>query len=202
MTMRPRRAAIVLAAALLTLTACAADAGAPAAAPDATEAPAAVSAQEVLTERGWEGLDGAALIAELDQLPVAERPATLMASVTANAVTVSGTDGVPTEIPVDKGFYLSIAPYVTQTHPCGFHSLTTCRGELANTDVQLTVTDAATGEVITDEGVRTYDNGFVGVWLPYDRELTVTVTGEAGTATTTLTTGAEDPTCLTTLQLL
>lgn len=184
---------------MLTLTACAPSADAPA--PSASEESAVVSAQTVLAERGWAELDGAELITELDQLPVSERPATLMASVTAHAVTVTGTDGVATEIPVDKGFYLSIAPYVSQTHPCGFHSLTTCRGELANTDIQLHVADTVTGEIVLQQEARTYDNGFIGVWLPYDRELTVTVTGVDGTATTTVSTAAEEPTCLTTLQL-
>ena len=48
------------------------------------------------------------------------------------------------------------------SHGCFYHSLTTCLGELDNEDIQVTITDEATGEVLVDEATTTFDNGFIG----------------------------------------
>ena len=45
----------------------------------------------------------------------------------------------------DNQTYVSIAPYLTSTHDCFYHSLTTCLGELDNEDIQVTITDDAIG---------------------------------------------------------
>ncbi|MEZ5085417.1 MAG: CueP family metal-binding protein [Tessaracoccus sp.] len=90
-------------------------------------------------------------------------------------------------MPEDE-FYVSFAPYVSQTHDCHFHSLTTCVGELQNADVQVTVTDEASGETLVDEALTTYDNGFLGVWLPRDIDGTLTVEYEGLTAEWPITT--------------
>ena len=47
-------------------------------------------------------------------------------------------------------FYLSVAPYVDQTHDCFHHSLTTCKGELTSTDVQVQIVDVTNDEVLVD----------------------------------------------------
>ncbi|GMA34464.1 CueP family metal-binding protein [Demequina litorisediminis] len=70
----------------------------------------------------------------------------------------------------DDAFYVSLAPYVDTTHECYFHSLTTCTGEMQGEDIDVTVTDVETGEVLVDEAMTTFDNGFVGLWLPRDAE--------------------------------
>ena len=44
-------------------------------------------------------------------------------------------------------------------------------------------------------------NGFAGFWLPRDIDATVTITADGGSATTQIGTGADDPTCLTTMKL-
>lgn len=186
--------AAAVAAAFLTLTACA---------PESPATPNGTSSsgvESILGERGWDGLTGTELVEALEALPVADRPADLIASVTSDAVTLTAEDGTTTALELD-GFYLSVAPYVSQTHPCTFHSLTTCRGELSTAPMTITVTDARTGAVVAERDGRTEDNGFAGLWLPRDGEYTVSVDGEAGSATATVRTGAEDPTCLTTLQL-
>lgn len=103
-------------------------------------------------------------------------------------------------MPEDE-FYVSIAPYRSQTHECYFHSLTTCSGELANTDVHVTVVEATSGETLLDETLTTYDNGFVGVWLPRGIDATLTVSAEGRTAKKAISTRPDDPTCLTGLQL-
>src|SRR5690606_14282995 len=44
------------------------------------------------------------------------------------------------DLPEDE-FFVSIAPYFEQTHPCDIHSLTTCRGELAEEDFNVYIED-------------------------------------------------------------
>lgn len=192
-----RRLVLIVTASALVLTGCSSQA------PSDAQTPAVPSAdvESILVERGWDELSGEDLVDALDRLPVAERPADLLASVRADAVTLQATDGSTNEIPLDRGFYLSVAPYRDQTHPCGFHSLTTCRGELSSTPVSILVTDASTGESVVEEETTTFDNGFVGVWLPAGRTLSVSVSSGGESATTEVTTGADDPTCLTTLRL-
>lgn len=96
--------------------------------------------------------------------------------------------------------YVSMAPFVTRTHECSFHSLATCQGEMVNTPVTLKFTDAS-GKVIAEESDTTYVNGFVGLWLPRNLTGTMAVSAEGRTATAPLATGSEDPTCVTTIKL-
>lgn len=203
MRLLPRRSVFAATAviAAVTLAGCAASE-----APVPTESAAVQTRTDgvdaALAAGGWGDLSGADLVETLDQLPIAERPTDLIASVRSTVVQLQSADGSTREVPIEDGFYLSLAPYREQTHPCSFHSLTTCRGELAGEDVTIVVTDPATGEQIVDEATTTYDNGFVGVWLPRERALEITVTTADGAASTPVSTFADDPTCLTTLQLL
>lgn len=188
-----RSAVLTLLAGALLLTGCTA------AAEPETEAPAA--ALEQVAALGLATDDAQAIVEGLDRLPVDKRPSpdALIASVRPTELVLQPGD---VTLPLaDAGFYLSIAPYVNQTHPCDFHSLTTCLGELQNTPIELTVTDTKTGEVVVNEITATADNGFVGVWLPRDGEFDVRVVGEQGVAEQRVTTGDTDPTCLTTMQL-
>ncbi|QZY50602.1 CueP family metal-binding protein [Leucobacter tenebrionis] len=155
-----------------------------------------------LEEYDLDGLDAREIIERLDTMPVAERPAGLIASVQPDTLLLTDTAENETvfEMPEDE-FYVSFAPYVDQTHDCYFHSLTTCLGELSGEDIEITVTDEADGSVILDESRQTYDNGFAGVWLPRGIDATLTVERDGRTATAQLSTGGEDPTCLTTLEL-
>lgn len=142
------------------------------------------------------------LVDQLDQMNRDERPTDLIASVRANDVLVQDVttgDEAVVELPHDQ-FYLSFAPYVTATHDCYFHSLTTCTGELFNEDVDVSIV-ADDGEVLVDETMTMFDNGFVGVWLPAEIEGTLTVEYDGLTGTTEIGTGVDDPTCLTTLRL-
>ncbi len=191
------RLSIPLAAAfasLLVLTGCAT-------AP-ADNAPAA-SAQgaDLLSEFELGDLDAKQIIDRLDTLPVAERPAGLFASIRSDSLLVSdgGAREVSLPMPADE-FYVSVAPYATQTHDCYYHSLTTCLGELQNQEVQVTITDAA-GAVLVDDTYRTFSNGFLGFWLPRDIDATITLEHNGQSVTAPLSTSAEDPTCVTTLQL-
>ena len=64
----------------------------------------------------------------------------------------------------------------------------------------VTFTDAR-GEVLVDEQRTSYTNGFVGLWLPADTTGTLTVEVDGRSGSQQVSTGTEDPTCLTTLQV-
>ncbi len=129
-----------------------------------------------------------------------DREQGLAGSVRYDHVVFTTEDGEK-QIPLaEDDFYLSLAPYVDQTHECYYHSLSSCQGELVGEDVDVTIT-SADGEVLVDETVTTYDNGFVGFWLPRDIEGTIEVEFDGKSVTAPIATGPEDPTCVTTLQL-
>ncbi|KAA0916573.1 hypothetical protein FQ137_14960 [Dietzia sp. ANT_WB102] len=149
------------------------------------------------------GLDARQVIDRLDATKVNERPGTLLASVRPDKVVLTDTSsGQSTALPLpDDQFYLAVAPYEQRTHDCYFHSLTTCLGEQPSERMHVTVTDSATGRTIVDEPRTSYDNGFIGLWLPRDIAATITVDHDGATATAPITTGDDDLTCLTTLKL-
>ena len=67
--------------------------------------------------------------------------------------------------------------------------------------VQVTVTDTATGDILIDEPRTTYDNGFLGFWLRRDITATLTIDYDDKSATVPIATGDLDLTCLTTMRL-
>lgn len=170
----------------------------------AAPAPAESAAnQSLITELGFDGMSAKDIITELDTLPVVERSTQLMASIRPGELVL--TDAAEREaavpMPADE-FYVSVAPYVSQTHECHFHSLTTCQGELANQDMAVTITNDKTGEVLVEESLSTYDNGFMGLWLPRGIDATLTLDFDGKSATAPLSTkGNDDATCVTTAKL-
>ena len=168
-------------------------------------APSSVSSQtserEFLADHGLSGLDVRQVIERLDTMPVADRPTDLLASVQPEALVLTDDQERETRLPLPEDeVYISIAPYRDQTHDCYFHSLTTCLGELASEEVQVTLT-GADGEVIIDEARQTYDNGFIGLWVPRDTEVTLTIEHEGQEANARISTMNEDATCITTMRL-
>lgn len=153
-----------------------------------------------VAEYGLADKTTAEIIDHLDRLALSERPADLIASVRPDELLLTAGDEEVSLPAADDAFYVSVAPYVDQTHECFYHSLTTCQGELQGEDVDVTiVTDD--GDVLVDEQTTTYDNGFVGFWLPRDVEGTIEVTHEDHSGAVEFGTGKDDPTCITTLQL-
>lgn len=209
-------AAIVLA---LALAGCSADDGAPDAVPPTSAAPSsAVPPSGDSTATGPDlvepatlasadldtlaALGAETLIASLEATPVDQRRTDLRASVRPDAVLLSDSSGAEVSVPVPEGrHYLSVAPYVTGTHECFFHSLTTCTGELGGEQASVRIVDDESGEVYVDATGPLADNGFSGFWLPTGRTATVTVTVDGRVGTATVSTGEEDLTCLTSLQV-
>ncbi|MFA6575897.1 MAG: CueP family metal-binding protein, partial [Nocardioides sp.] len=169
--------------------------------PKETAAPSDSASDTLLADYGLDGMETVEIIDHLDRLGGDDRPADLMASVRPSELVVSaGDEEYSLEVP-DGQFYLSVAPYVDTTHECFNHSLTTCQGELTETDVDVTITDETNGEVLVDEVRTTFANGFVGFWLPRDIEGTVSIEYDGKAGVVDFATGEDSPTCLTTLQL-
>ena len=198
----PARARLAVAAAVvacgLLLAGCASG---PEAQPSSSSS-ASSAAAAVLADHDLAGLEAPEVIERLDTMALADRPGDLMASVQPDAVVVTDGQGREARLPMPEDqVYVSVAPYVDQTHECHFHSLTTCVGELGDESVDVMLT-GADGEVLVDETRRTYDNGFVGLWVPRDLDATLTITHDGRTGTAPITTrNPDDPTCVTTLQL-
>ena len=160
------------------------------------------SDHSLVVEHDLDGLDAREIIERLDSTKVTDRSSEFIASIEPDQLVLTDDLNNQTTLPMSEDeFYVSIAPYRSQTHECHFHSLTTCSGELANADVHVTVVEATSGETILDETLTTYDNGFVGVWLPRGIDATLTVSAEGRTAKKAISTRPDDPTCLTGLQL-
>lgn len=119
------------------------------------------------------------------------------ASIKGDGLRLMDEEGeIKLDLPKDQ-FYLSIAPYVSSTHPCSYHNLVTCRGELANVDIHVLIKDKA-GNVLIDETYTSAQNGFIGLWLPKNIEGTLEVSYEGLVATSPIETKPESYTCLTT----
>lgn len=159
----------------------------------------AVATDPLLAEYGLDGLSGQQIVEELEA-STEQRPLRLGASVGEDELLLDdGTTEVTVPLPEDE-FYLSVAPFVTQTHECFYHSLSGCQGELAGEDVAVTITDAS-GDVLVDEEMTTYTNGFVGFWLPREITGTIEVSADGYTGSAPFSTTDGSPTCITTLQL-
>lgn len=192
-------------AALVALAGCSSPAAqAPAVKPAAPAAsapaqPAQAPVEQVAAAIGLSGLTGEQIVEKLDKRPEAGR-LDLRASVRYDYVLI-GDGKVEAKVPItnDK-FYVSIAPYASQTHDCHFHSLSTCQGEMAGTKVHVTIADQA-GTKLVDEDATTYANGFAGFWIPRDTTGTVTVTVDGKTGTVPFSSHAGEATCITTLKV-
>ncbi|GGO61592.1 MAG: hypothetical protein BGN97_06925 [Microbacterium sp. 69-10] len=180
------------------LVGCSATSG-PVPAPAATESPRDVRIEDV---DDLAGLDARTIIDTLDRMPVNERPDTFTAQIRPDALIITDDSGEQSFPMPDDEVYVAIAPYEQQTHDCYYHAPVSCVGEQSDTDVDVTITDSATGEAYTDGTVRTFDNGFIGVWLPRGVTADVIIEKDGRTAEGTLSTGNnDDATCITTLQL-
>lgn len=151
-----------------------------------------------LEKYGLNGLSIEEIIYSLDSTK--SDPGGLGASITAEYLVLhDNSEEIKLALPEDK-FYLSFAPYITQTHPCATHSLSSCQGELPNQTVNVIITDEEGSEIVNTT-VTTMENGFVGVWLPRNMNATVDVLYNGLSAQATFSTFSGSNTCLTTLQL-
>src|SRR5699024_2531301 len=100
----------------------------------------------------------------------------------------------------EEEFFVSIAPFINETHPCTNHSLTGCQGELVNQDFDFYIEDMD-GNVVIYETINSEANGFVDLWLPRDQTYRVNISHEDKQVTSEISTFEQDGTCITTMQL-
>ena len=122
------------------------------------------------------------------------------ASITSHELIVNDNGKETTfDLPSDE-FFVSIAPFVENTHPCAIHSLTGCQGELVEKDFNVHIQDED-GEVVVDETITSLENGFIDLWLPRDKNFQVKITHDDKTVESQISTFEGDNTCITTMQL-
>ncbi|MBY7144363.1 CueP family metal-binding protein [Virgibacillus sp. NKC19-3] len=104
------------------------------------------------------------------------------------------------DLPEDE-FFVSIAPFEEQTHPCEIHSLTGCQGEMVQEAFDVYI-ETAEGNVVIDETMQTEENGFIDLWLPRDETYAVEIKHDGKEVTSEISTYEDDFTCITTMQLI
>lgn len=123
------------------------------------------------------------------------------ASITSSELIITKEDGKKVAIDISKeDFFVSIAPYIKETHPCQNHSLTGCRGELPNKEFHVLIEDAK-GNIVIDENLTSLPNGFIDLWLPRNKTYNITIEYDGLVAKGKISTSYGSNTCITTLQL-
>src|SRR5699024_7427672 len=97
------------------------------------------------------------------------------ASITSSELIVTDENEEETsyDLPEDE-LFVSIAPFVNETHECTIHSLTGCKGEMVDEDSDIHIENLL-GEVILDEKKQTEANGFVDSWSTREDRYDVTI---------------------------
>lgn len=120
------------------------------------------------------------------------------ASITSKQLIVN--DSIVYKLPENE-FFLSIAPYIEETHPCAIHSLTGCQGEMTEKEFNVYIDDMD-GNVMLDQALKSQSNGFIDLWLPRDKTYRITIEHDGKFAESEISTYENDNTCITTMQLL
>lgn len=97
-------------------------------------------------------------------------------------------------------FFVSIEPYVNQTHPCTYHSLTGCQGEMAKKEFKVYIKDS-NGNIVINKKMMSQENGFIDLWVPRNENYSIIITHNGKKVESQFSTFNDDPTCLTNMQL-
>ncbi|MEK4701912.1 CueP family metal-binding protein [Solibacillus sp. FSL R7-0668] len=124
------------------------------------------------------------------------------ASITSKQLLVTDNNGNEQayELPKDE-FFVSIAPYINETHPCENHSLTGCQGEMVSEQFDVYIEDTE-GNVLVDDTLKTEANGFIDLWLPRQQSFQIKIEHQGKTVESEFSTFENDGTCITTMQLI
>ncbi len=129
-----------------------------------------------------------------------KRPLALKAVVKPWVLELSdGTAQGSLPMPADR-FYLAVAPFRNGNAACSFHDLSADQGELRGFAFHVVVADANNTPLV-DADVTTGPNGFVGLWLPRDRQGLITGTVEGAAGQVGYSTRGTSPTCRSQLHL-
>lgn len=159
-----------------------------------------VSAESILQRLDLNDQELTSIVMALDER--LDEPQDIGARITGEALYLyQGEDEVSVPLPKDL-FFVSIAPYINDVHPCQVHNLITCRGELYGETMLITIT-LNDGSVLYSEERTTQANGFIGLWLPAGIEGTLSVEMPNRSVSHPISTFANSDTCITTpLKLL
>ena len=123
------------------------------------------------------------------------------ASITSEDLIVTNNDESETVYPLpEDDFFVSIAPYINETHPCTNHSLTGCQGEMVEEEFDVYIEDME-GNVVLEKTLKTPANGFIDLWLPRDKTYNITINHNGKKVESRFSTFEQDRTCITTMQL-
>ncbi|MDT3427944.1 hypothetical protein J2Z22_003520 [Paenibacillus forsythiae] len=123
------------------------------------------------------------------------------ASITSDQLTVTADNNGKTAYNLPRNeFFVSIAPYVNETHPCATHNLAGCQGEMENEKFNVTITDS-NGSVVIQDVFQSYSNGFIDFWLPRDQTYHVKIEQDGKSSETEISTFKGDNTCISTMKL-
>ncbi len=155
--------------------------------------------QTVLEKYDLDSMSVIEMVNALDER--VDEPSSLTASITPNTLVLyDNGEQFNFDLPDDQ-FYVSFAPYINSTHPCGQHNLVSCRGELKNETFHVIITKVD-GTVIIDDYLTSMDSGFIGLWLPKDIEGTINIEYNDLSVESSIFTFDQSDTCITTpLQL-
>ena len=103
-------------------------------------------------------------------------------------------------LPSDK-MVVSIAPYIKETHPCEIHNMSGCQGELIDVPVGVFAKDSD-DNIILNQVINTQPNGFIDLWLPRDKEISLILEAKGKKASGSIGTFEDSFTCITTFKLL
>jgi hypothetical protein len=98
------------------------------------------------------------------------------------------------------GFYVAIAPYITQTHPCTYHVKGSCQAELRLVAFRYTLW-STDGTVVRTGTARSGSDGFIEWWVPENKTYAVTFTFQGREGSGTFSSFPRDATCITTIRL-
>ena len=159
-----------------------------------------VSAESILERLDLNDQELTSIVMALDER--LDEPQDIGARITGEALLLyQGEDEVSVPLPEDL-FFVSIAPYFNDVHPCQVHNLITCRGELYGETMLITLT-LNDGSVLYSEERTTQANGFIGLWLPAGIEGTLSVEMPNRSVSHPISTYTNSDTCITTpLKLL
>lgn len=140
-------------------------------------------------------------IKEMVQYYTARNITAKSASITATQLVVTNDNEEKEvyELPKEE-FFVSIAPYINETHPCHNHSLTGCQGELVKEEFDIYIEDEK-GNVVVNETLQTGVNGFIDLWLLRNQTYQIKIQHGSKLVESEFSTFDKDGTCITTLQL-
>ena len=123
-------------------------------------------------------------------------------SIIPNELIVSSSDKKQEIYDISKeDFFMTIAPYINETHTHFFHNFTGCQGEMTNQEFDIYIEDN-NGNVILDETITSQSNGFIDLWLPRDNIYRVTIKQDEKLVESKLSTFESDTTCITDMQFI